>query len=330
MKKVLLPRLLVILGPTATGKTDLGLKLAKKLNGELVACDSRQVYKGLDIGTGKKPSSKYKVVSIKGGKNYWEVNGIKIWMYDVADPKIQYTVKDYVGHAEKVIEDITGRGKLPIIVGGTGLYLKALLEGLPNLEIPVDEKLRGKLQQLSVRELQVKLQSLSPACWKKMNESDRQNPRRLLRSIELATMNPHVSTIKNLKFKIKNYDLLKIGLTAPRDILKKRIFDRLISRIDQGLIDEGERLYKEELSLERMKGLGLEYGMLAKLLNGEISENQFVNQLSVKIYQYAKRQITWFKKEEDVYWFDITKINYAGEVEKIVARWYYSSNDQAH
>lgn len=320
-------KVLVILGPTATGKTDLGLKLAKKFNAELVSCDSRQVYKGLDIGTGKKPGSKYQVVSIKGGKNYWEVNGIKIWMYDVVEPKIRYTVKEYTELANKVIEDIIRRGKLPIIVGGTGLYLKSLLEGLPNLAIPVDEQLRGELEKLTLKELQEKLQTLSPTRFAEMNDSDRANSRRLLRSIELVVMNPHSSTSQKSKVKSQKFDTLKIGLTAPRDILKNRIFSRLVSRIDQGLIKEAEKLHKKGLSLKRMEELGLEYGMLVKLLDGQISENQLIEQLSAKIYQYAKRQMTWFKREKDTHWFDITKNGWDQKVEKLVTSWYYLGND---
>lgn len=171
-------KLLVILGPTATGKTDLALNLAKKFNGELMSCDSRQVYKGLDIGTGKLPG---KEVSSRGrwasgpkrGEGFWEMGGIKVWMYDVAGPKTHYTVYDYNKRARKVIEDIIKRDKLPIIVGGTGLYLRALLEGLPNLKIPTDNKLRGKLEKLSLDELQKRLKSLSPAAFQKLTDSDK-------------------------------------------------------------------------------------------------------------------------------------------------------------
>ncbi len=321
----MMKKALVILGPTATGKTDLGLMLAKKFNGELISADSRQVYKGLDIGTGKLPGDE---VDVKKGQGFWEMDEVKVWMYDVVDPQVRYTVKDYAEQAEKIIGDILERGKLPIIVGGTGLYIRALLEGLPNLEVPVDEKLRGELEDLSLLELQEKLISLSPTRFNELNESDRKNPRRLLRSIELVHMYPYKRPIKNLKFKIENYDLLKVGLTAPRDLVKKRIFNRLISRIQQGMIKEAEELHQEGLSFQRMKELGLEYGMLAKLLEGEINQDQFVEQLSVKIYRYAKRQMTWFKKVQDILWFDTTLKDVANQVEKAVSAWYDSSDDQ--
>lgn len=321
MKKVL-----VILGPTATGKTDIALNLAKKYSGELVSCDSRQVYIGLDIGTGKEASSKYQVSCIKG-KGFWEINGIKIWMYDLADPKLQFTVKDYVDKSERVIEDIIKRKKLPIIVGGTGFYLKALLEGLPNLIVPVDEKLRGELEKLSLEQLQIKLQNLSPTRWENLNESDQKNPRRLLRSIELVSMNPYMNKQQISSTNFQKYNTLKIGLTAPREVLKKRIFARLLSRFENGLMEEAINLHKYGLTFARMKQLGLEYGMLAKLLNGEISEDQFLKQLSVKISQYAKRQMTWFKKENNIFWFGINKEDWQQKLEIQVQKWYHSSND---
>ncbi|MDO8639029.1 MAG: tRNA (adenosine(37)-N6)-dimethylallyltransferase MiaA [Candidatus Daviesbacteria bacterium] len=320
MKKVL-----VILGPTATGKTDVALQLAQKYNGELVSCDSRQVYNGLDIGTGKEASSKYQVVCIKG-KGFWEINGIRIWMYDACDPKKQFTVKDYVKEASKVIEDILKRGKLPIIVGGTGFYLKALLEGIPNLDIPVNKKLRGELEKLSLGDLQKKLQELSPEKWEQLNSSDRNNSRRLLRSIELLSMYPYISNNQVTITNDQKYDVLRIGLRAPREILNKRIDLRLVSRIDQGMITEAKKLHQNGLTFIRMKELGLEYSMLARLLKGEISENQLIEQLSVKIHQYAKRQMTWFNLQKNISWFDITQDKWNQKVEKLIFKWYHKHN----
>lgn len=326
-------KVLVVLGPTATGKTDLALSLAKKFDGELVSCDSRQVYKGLDIGTGKEPGksiTNYEL-RVKKEKGYWEIDGVKVWMYDVADPKKQYTVKDYVEQAGRIVEDIMSRGKLPIIVGGTGLYLKALLEGLPSLDIPTNEKLRGELEKLSLEELQQKLRTLSPTSWGKMNNSDRQNSRRLLRSIEITSMNGYSVASKKLEVKSQKYETLKIGLTAPRDVLKNRIYSRLLARIDQGMIREAEQLHQGGLSFKRMEELGLEYGMLAKLLAGQVNEDQLVDLLSVKISQYAKRQMTWFKNPSTssgcINWFDITAKGWLDVLERQVASWYYSNDD---
>src|SRR3989344_1102266 len=205
-------QLLVILGPTATGKTDLAISLAKKFNGELVSCDSRQVYMGLDIGTGKLPGGRWKM---EDGK--WIVNGISIHLYDVVDPKTQYSVAHFVKDAGRVIENIRKRGKLPIIVGGTGLYLKALLYGLSNLAVPADKSLRKKLEKLSREDLQIKLQKISPEKWKSLNYSDRQNPRRLVRAIELE-ISSRRSPFDHLRGDLADYEVLKIGLTAPREI----------------------------------------------------------------------------------------------------------------
>lgn len=314
-------KVLVVLGPTAIGKTDIALSLAKKYNGELVACDSRQVYRGLDIGTGKMPGGS---VELRVQNNEWKMDGVRVWMYDVADPKVQFTVKDYVDQAVVAVEDILSRRKLPIIVGGTGLYLKGLLYGFSNLGIPVDETLRGELEKLSLEKLQKKLITLSPTRFQELTDSDKKNPRRLLRSIELILMNPYNRTSKKSKIKSQNWNVLKIGLTAPRDILKKRIFPRLVSRIGQGLIKEADDLYKNGLTLKRMRELGLEYGELARLLGGEVNREQLINRLSVKIFQYAKRQVTWFKKEPDVFWSDIATPGWQDQVEKRVSSWYHA------
>lgn len=316
-------KLLVILGPTASGKTDLGLSLAKKFNGEIISADSRQVYQGLDLGTGKLPGGEVLVEKYKG---YWFIDGIKVWLLDVTDPKIQYNVSDYLKTANKIIRDISQRDKLPIIVGGSGLYIKGLLEGFSNLNIPVDLKLRKKLGDLSLAKLQQKLEKLSPLKWQSLNQSDRQNPRRLLRAIEMISMSPYRK--KNQIDKFPNWDILKIGLKSPREILNKRIDQRLEKRIKQGLIEEGKRLLEEGVSLERMKQLGLEYGSLADLLANKIDQAKFQQSLAVKIHQYAKRQMTWFKKEKNVSWFDISQDGWLNRVFRNVSLWYHANNGQ--
>ncbi len=319
MKKVL-----VILGPTATGKTDLALDLAKKFNGELVACDSRQVYTGLDIGTGKTPSTDSKLTK---HPNYWEIDGVKIWMYDVIDPKYSYTVKDYIEQATKVIQDIFKRQKLPIVVGGTGLYLKALLEGVPNLAIPFDPKLRERLSNLSVSELQDMLRAISITGWDRLNQSDQQNPRRLLRFIELNIMNPYIISDQKSKINDQNYDVLKIGLSAPRSILYEKINSRVLAWLDLGIITEVKRLKKRGVSHQRFKDLGLEYNIISQYLKGEIQYDQMIDQMQTKVRQYAKRQITWFKKTPEVNWFDITDSNSTSEIEKKVQIWYHGQHE---
>ncbi len=315
-------KVLVILGSTATGKTDLALQLAGKFQGELISCDSRQVYKDLDLGTGKLPGGK---VSVQKGIGFWILDGIKIWMYDVINPKRQYTVFNYVKDATLAIEEIQKKGKLPIIVGGTGLYLKGLLYGFSNLEIPLDKKLRSDLSKLSLNELQKKLQNLSIKKWESLNLSDQKNPRRLVRAIELE-ISPRRSPSDHLRGGMATDNILKIGLNAPKEVLYQRIDERVISRIEQGMVNEAGKLYKDGLSLKRMRQLGLEYGVLADYLEKKIDEDDLGQIMQRKIHNYAKRQITWFKKEQDVNWFDITEEKYYNELEKLVAKWYYSSD----
>lgn len=324
---------LVILGPTATGKTDIALNLAKKINGELISCDSRQVYRGLDIGTGKLPLNQAQGEQIKKGNGFWEINGLKVWMYDVVSPKKQYTVADFVKDSSRVVEDIIKRDKFPIVVGGTGLYQKALLEGLSNLSIPISQSLRGEFGKLSLEELQKKLQMLSPTKWKEMNNSDRNNKRRLLRYIEIAIMNPYMKKSQKLKARlpdgqVKNqkYNVLKIGLSAPRPFLYENIDLRVISRVNQGMIEEVKELHRRGLSYKRMKELGLEYGVLVDYLTGKITKIQLIDKLKTKIHQYAKRQLTWFNREKSIVWFDISKKDYMKKVEKQVLGWYNESH----
>ncbi|MBI4036261.1 tRNA (adenosine(37)-N6)-dimethylallyltransferase MiaA [Candidatus Daviesbacteria bacterium] len=313
-------KLLVLLGPTATGKTDLGILLAKKFNGELIACDSRQVYKGLDIGTGKMPKS---FVKVEKGEGFWAIDGIKIYCYDLVEPKKQYTVAEYIEMATNAIEDILQRDKLPIIVGGSGFYLRALLEGIPSLNIPVDKKIREELGKLSKEQLQSKLKVLDKGRWDRMNKSDRENPRRLLRSIELRLMNPYVNKVQAPNLKIKSYDVLKLGLTAPRENLYKNIDLRVFDWIRLGIILEAQNLYKAGLSLQRMRELGLEYAVLADYLSGKIrTEKKLTELMQFRIHGYLRRQQTWFKKEKNVRWFDITKPHLLSDLEKEIRIWY--------
>ena len=323
-------KLLVILGPTATGKTDLALRLASLAQGELVSVDSRQVYVGLNIGTGKLPSSgRWKIARLaKRETGKWIVNGIPIHMYDVVSPKIQYSVADYVKDANHVIKEILERGNLPIVVGGTGLYLKALLEGLPNLETPVDGLLRKKLENLSKEELQRELQKVFTQKWNSLNRSDRENPRRLIRAIELG-LSPRRSPYGHLRGVSSSYDVLRIGLTAPREVLYKRVDDHVQKRIKQGMIEEAKKLHSGGLSLKRMRQLGLEYGLLADYLSHKITTtSELTKILQNKIHGYVRRQLTWFKKEKNVSWFDITDENYPKNVEKLTLKWYHLANEQ--
>lgn len=316
-------KLCVVLGPTATGKTDLALDLAKKFNGELVSCDSRQVYQGLDIGTGKMPGEKW---SVKKGDGWWEIEGVKIWMYDVVNFKKQYTVSGYVKDAEKIIRKIIKRKKLPIIVGGTGFYLRAILEGFESLSAPVNKSLRKELGKLSKKELQEKLKKLNLPKWEALNNSDRQNPRRLIRALELTS--PTVSNKWIPAF--AGMTILKIGLTAPRPYLYKKVDERVINRIKQGMLEEAKDLYQSGLTCSRMRQLGLEYGVLADYMEGKIKKFEgdqgLIKIMQGKIHGFVRRQLTWFKKEKDVHWFDVSKKDYQEKIENLVAKWYDGTN----
>lgn len=320
-------KILVILGPTSSGKTDLALDLAKQFNGELISVDSRQVYKGLDIGTGKLPSLKFKAMpegrQVKSSKfdGYWVMDGVKIWMYDVALPKDRYDVSKYLIDVQKVLEGIFKRGKSPILVGGTGLYLKAILEGFNNLKRSVDLSLRKSLEKLSLTGLQERLKQLAPKVFEELNNSERNNKRRLVRKIEGRGRRLKVEGER------KDWQVLKVGLTADREILNKRIDERVVDRVEQGMIEEAKSLNKNGLTFDRMRELGLEYKCLADLLEGKIEEEEFIKILQTKIHKYAKRQMTWFRNQEkDIWWVDITSDNFESQVEKKVSDWYNSSN----
>ncbi len=314
---------IIILGPTSTGKTDLGLFLAKKFNGEIISSDSRQVYKGLDVGTGKIPSISKSKLQITKRNGLWEIDGIKVYCLDVADPKKQYSVKNFVDNVASALEKVEQSKKLPIIVGGTGFYIRALTEGIDSLFIPKNKNLRKKMENLTLDELQHRLRKVAPKKWSSMNNSDRQNKRRLIRVIELAPMYGYIRTQEQTTIPILlDFDLLKIGLSAPLNILREKIRKRVDLRFKQGLIKEAKNLQKNGLSLRRMKELGLDYKILAQYLEGEIDKKTLREQITLKNGQYAKRQITWFKKEKGVSWFDITNKTYLKEVERLVSVWY--------
>lgn len=336
-------KLLVILGPTATGKTDLALHLAKKFNGELIACDSRQVYTGLDVGTGKMPGGKWsqtrysrfgdgakmEVGRWKKGEGFWEIGGIKVWMYDVVLLNKQYTVADYVKDAERVIGKIRDRGKLPIIVGGTGLYAKALIEGLSSLKTPINKKLRQKLNFLSLKQLQKKLQKIAFEKWQSLNRSDKNNPRRLIRAIELKVSKKeggNEGTLGNWGL-AKKFDILKIGLNASRDILYEKINKRVYEWIKGGIVKEVQNLRSKGISKDRFKELGLEYSVALEYLDKKITTEEMVNKMQTKVRQYAKRQITWFKNPTTcsgpIFWFDISDKSYLYKVENLITKWYH-------
>jgi tRNA dimethylallyltransferase len=311
-------KMLVVLGPTSTGKTDVALYLAKKINGELISADSRQVYKYLDLGTGKLPGE---YSSLKKGDGFWEIDGIRVRMYDVAEPSLRYNLYRYLGDASAAAEEISSSGKTPILTGGTGLYIRSLTEGLENFGAEEDPGFRGEMEGLAIEEIKERIKKKNPAVLDKLNNSEAGNKRRLIRILEKISSGPVDRKFKGLK---EEFDILKIGLKSPMEVLTERIKKRVEKRVSEGMIEEAKRLLGDgRLDAKRMDELGLEYRYMSLFINGEIkSLKEFEEVLSIKIRQFAKRQMTWFKKETNVVWFDITDEKFLEKVELEVYNWY--------
>lgn len=303
-------KLLVVCGPTATGKTSLSFKLAKEFVGEIVSADSRQVYKYMDIGTGKE----------------WDED-VKIWGYDLVDPRENYSVSDYFREIKYVIEDIWKRGKLPIIVGGTGLYIKSLIDGIATVDIPKNENLRESLEKMSVVELFEKLATLDSAKAASLNTSDSKNSRRLVRAIEVAVWSIENSTQKHIvekreKVLDKNVDLLMVGLTAPLSDISNNIDNRVEKRMNDGFIDEVETLLRMGVSWRNQSMNTLGYKESEKFFKEGLSYEEFISEWVRNELRYVKRQMTWFKKDKRIDWFNVKDIDYKERLANLVSKWY--------
>lgn len=268
-------KIIVVCGPTATGKSDKAVELALEHTGEIISADSRQVYKGLDIGSGKITQE--------------EMKGVPHYLLDVADPKEIFSVEDFVKLGEQAISKILKKGKLPIICGGTGFYIDALIYGTQFPAVPANTTLRKELEKYSLEELQTRLQELDSDRYAVL---DINNPVRLIRAIEIATALGKVPQIQQEN----KYNVEFIYLDFPKEVLVKRIATRLYKRLEIGMLGEARKLNKEGLSFDRMKQLGLEYRYMAMHLLGEISYEEMCNFIIVKSTQYAKRQRLWFKR----------------------------------
>jgi len=277
-------KIIVICGPTATGKSDYAVQLSKSLAktgiaSEIISADSRQIYKGLDIGSGK--------ITVK------EMDGVPHHLLDVASPKRTFTVAGYKKLADRAIKDIAKRNHVPIIVGGTGFYIDAVVFDQQLPEVPPNKLLRKELEKLSLDQLRQKLQLLDTDRYESI---DIHNRVRMIRAIEIAET---LGKVPNLKITIprkSNYDVEWIYLDFPDDILKERIHDRLLKRMKQGMIQEVMTLHAEGLSWKRLEALGLEYRFVALHLQDKLSKDDMLTQLETAIWQYVKRQRTWFKK----------------------------------
>lgn len=273
---------IAIVGPTASGKSALAVEIARLLGGEVVSADSRQIYKGLDIGTGK--------ITKK------EMRGVPHHLLDVANPMRTMSVVQYERLATHAIRDILSRGKVPIVCGGTGLYVDAILTNASFPPVPPNKKLRNALEKLSVDELFKKLAILDPG---RSETIDPKNPRRLIRAIEIATV---LGSVPERVPATERYNTLYLGINLPKEELSARIHTRLYARMRRGMVAEARHLHEQGLSWKRMESLGLEYRFLAEFLQKKISKEEMLLGLETAIRQYAKRQMVWFKKNKKIEW----------------------------
>ncbi|NWF49645.1 MAG: tRNA (adenosine(37)-N6)-dimethylallyltransferase MiaA [Ignavibacteriaceae bacterium] len=289
--------LITILGPTACGKTKLAVRLAHIFNGEIISADSRQVYRGMDLGTGKDLSD-YKI----------ENQQIKYHLIDIVDPSDEFNVFSFKQHFINSLKDIFSRGKLPFLVGGTGLYLSSVLQDY-RLKKADFEKDFDTLNRLSNDELVMMLKEINP---KLHNVTDLKNRERTIKAIIISRSNQNSLLIDK---EIRN---IVLGVRINREQIRKNITDRLKIRLKQGMIDEVKSLLDSGLPLSRMLNLGLEYKFIALYLNGELKYNDMFQKLNSAIHDFAKRQMTWFRKMERegvvINWIDGPDFNKAKQL----------------
>jgi len=274
--------LITIVGPTSAGKTSLSIKLARKFNGEIISADSRQVYIGMDIGTGKATKHEQRMA--------------KHYLLDVSPPQREYNVSHFKRDAEKIIKDIHKRGKLPILVGGTAFWVYTVIDNLQLAKVKPNKTLRARLSKKTPKQLFTMLKKLDP---KRAKTIDPKNPYRLIRAIEIVkvTKKPVSKLIKHTP-----YNLLILGVSHRREKLYRRIDLRLQKRFQQGMIAEVRRLHKQGVSWKRMYNLGLEYRFISLFLQKKLTRDEMERQLSTAIKHYAKRQMTWFNKDKRIHW----------------------------
>jgi tRNA dimethylallyltransferase len=280
-----LPKLVVVLGPTASGKSGLGIALAQHFNGEIVSADSRQVYRGLDTGSAKVTPEEQMLVPHH--------------LLDVADPCQIYTVAQFQRDAINSINDILKRGYQPFLVGGSPHYIQVVVD---NLEIPHIEpqlELRAQLEERTLPELLAHLEKLDP---QSAATIDRNNPRRVIRALEVCLISGKPFS-QQRKIAEPLYRSLLLGIDWPREVLYRRIDARVDERMRQGMVQEVQRLLDEEVSYERLEALGLEYRYISYLLRGKFkTEDEMVERLKYAIHDFTRRQLTWFRKDKRIIW----------------------------
>lgn len=285
-------RLITILGPTASGKTTFAVHLAHKLNGEIISADSRQIYRKMDIGTGKDLSE-------------YNINGVSIpyHLIDIREPGDKYTLFDYQHDFHKAYEYILSRGKTPILCGGTGLYIESVLKGYNLPDVPANPKLRESLQNRSLEELTEILKDYRHL----HNTTDTDTKKRTIRAIEIADFQSK-QDLSKLDFPPIESTIL--GVNIERELRREKISKRLKARLEEGMISEIEDIIESGVSAEDLIYYGLEYKFVTLYVTGEISYDEMFSQLEIAIHQFAKRQMTWFRgmgrRGFTINWIDAT------------------------
>lgn len=277
-------KVIAVIGPTCSGKTSLSIELAKKYNGEIISADSRQVYRGLDLGTGKVTKT--------------EMQGIPHHLIDIADPKEQYSVAEFQKEGLRVIEEIQKRGKLPIVAGGTGQYVDALLYTKTIPEVPPNKELRNTLEQKTAEELFNILSKKDP---ERAESIERHNKRRLVRALEIIEA---LGSVPKPTPEKARFDHLILGLHVDPEVLREKIHERLLARLKDGMIDEARSLHQNGLPWERFEELGLEYRYLKRHLADDLNYDDMVTELEKEIGRYARRQRTWWRNRTDITWIE--------------------------
>ena len=296
-------KMITILGPTASGKTPVAARLAAEIGGEVISADSRQVYRRMDIGTGK-DLGEYVVRSQESGVS----RQIPYHLIDIREPGTKYNLFEYQQDFFDVYEDIRSRGAVPILCGGTGLYIEAVLKGYHLSPVPQNQALRDRLEGKSLAELTEMLTALKVKTGSNMhNTTDVDSCQRAIRAIEIETYNLEHPTPRR---ELPPVDSLIIGINIDRELRREKITRRLKARLEEGMVDEVKALLDEGIPAEDLIYYGLEYKFLTEYLTGQLSYDEMFSRLEIAIHQFAKRQITWFRGMErrgfKINWIDAT------------------------
>ena len=310
-------RLITILGPTASGKTPLAVALARRVDGEILSADSRQVYRRMDIGTGKDLGDYAAGVDGKtvnhsgGGESVNHSGGVGYHLIDICEPGTKYNLFQYQQDFARAYEDIVSRGKQPILCGGTGLYIEAVLKGYQLSPVPQNPALRQQLEGKSLEELTQMLRELKARNGSHMhNTTDVDTAQRAIRAIEIEMAGGESVGAGGESGGVGGESSLVFGLDIPRELRREKITKRLKARLEEGMVEEVKGLLAEGIPAEDLIYYGLEYKYLTEYVIGRLSYDEMFRQLEIAIHQFAKRQMTWFRGMErrgfTIHWIDAT------------------------